>query len=109
VFSRILTFLVILSVLVACGHAMNTDNASAPRNTTPVATLKNISFSDAWVRNGAKGANSAGYVVITNNGIADILISASAPISNKIELHTVTNDNGMMSMHARRRWHTRPC
>ena len=98
-FSRILTLLCTLSVLVACGHAMDAINTSAPHNTTPVATLQNISMSDAWVRSSPKGDNSAAYVVITNHGAADMLISAKSDVSPLIELHTVTMNNGMMSMH----------
>jgi len=98
-FARILTLLVTLSVVVACGHTMDASNAAATSNTTPVATLKNISFSDAWVRSSPKGDNSAAYVVITNGGAADTLMRVSADVASMIELHTVTTDNGMMNMH----------
>ena len=98
-FLRIFTFIITISLLAACGHTMDASNASALHNLTPVATLKTISFSDAWVRSSPKGDNSAAYVVITNAGAADTLISVSAAVSPMIELHTVTNDNGMMNMH----------
>jgi len=98
-FFRILTLLITLSLLVACGHAMDTDNASTPRNTTPVARIQTLSISDAWVRSSPKGDNSAAYLTITNSGVADTLIAAKGDVAMTIELHTVTNANGMMSMH----------
>jgi copper(I)-binding protein len=99
-FSRILTLLLTLSILAACGTlSMNDSRAAAPSNTTPVATLQTLSISDAWVRSSPTGDNSAAYLTITNSGTADTLIAAKGDVAMMIELHTVTNDNGMMNMH----------
>ena len=82
-------------MLVACG---NTTTSTAPVS-TPVASIQTLSISDAWVRSSPSGDNSAAYLTITNSGAADTLIAAKGNVAMMIELHTVTNDNGMMNMH----------
>ena len=81
--------------MVACG---NTTTSTAPVS-TPVASIQTLSISDAWVRSSPSGDNSAAYLTITNSGAADTLIAAKGNVAMMIELHTVTNDNGMMNMH----------
>lgn len=39
-----------------------------------------------------------GFMTIENNGTADRLISASTPVSERVELHTHTEENGVMRM-----------
>ena len=53
-----------------------------------------------WARATAPGAKVAGgYMVIRNQGAAgDRLVSASSPVSAKVELHVHINDNGVMRM-----------
>jgi hypothetical protein len=44
------------------------------------------------------GANSAVYMTIRNPGPADQLIRAESAVAQTVELHTVIESNGMMSM-----------
>ncbi len=94
-FARIIILILIVHLLVACG---NTTTSTAPVS-TPVASIQTLSISDAWVRSSPSGDNSAAYLTITNSGAADTLIAAKGNVAMMIELHTVTNDNGMMNMH----------
>ena len=94
-FARITILILIVHLLVACG---NTTTSTAPVS-TPVASIQTLSISDAWVRSSPSGDNSAAYMTITNSGAADTLVAATADFAMMIELHTVTNDNGMMNMH----------
>jgi len=93
-FARISTLILIVYLLVACGNT----TSIAPAN-TPVATIQTLSISDAWVRSSPSGDNSAAYLTITNSGAADTLVAATGDFAMMFELHTVTNDNGMMNMH----------
>jgi hypothetical protein len=93
-FARISTLILIVYLLVACGNT----TSIAPAN-TPVATIQTLSISDAWVRSSPSGDNSAAYLTITNSGAADTLVAATGNFAMMFELHTVTNDNGMMNMH----------
>ncbi len=94
-FARITILILIVHLLVACG---NTTTSTAPVS-TPVASIQTLSISDAWVRSSPSGDNSAAYMTITNSGAADTLMAAKGNVAMMIELHTVTNDNGMMNMH----------
>jgi len=93
--TRIIALIFISCLLVTCG----TTNLSTTSTSTPVARLQTLSISDAWVRNSAKGDNSAAYLTIINSGAADTLVAVKGDVAMMIELHTVTNDNGMMNMH----------
>ncbi len=65
--------------------------------TTAQATGMHIG--QAWSRMSAPNAPGAVFVDVSNfTGQDDILIKASSPISNKIELHTHINDKGVMRM-----------
>ena len=94
-FTRIMALVLIVHLLVACG------NTTTPTTVvgTPVVSLKTLSISDAWVRTSPKGDYSAAYLTIINSGGADTLVAVKGDVAMKIELHTVTNDNGMMNMH----------
>ena len=93
-FARITTLILIVYLLVACGNTTSIAPAS-----TPVASIQTLSISDAWVRSSPSGDNSAAYMTITNSGAADTLVAATGDFAMMFELHTVTNDNGMMNMH----------
>lgn len=94
-FARITTLSLIVYLLVACG---STTTLTAPAS-TPVASLQTISISTAWVRSSPSGDNSAAYMTITNSGVADTLIAATGDFAMMIELHTITNNDGVMNMH----------
>ena len=94
-FARITILILIVHLLIACGTTATPTTAVG----TPVASLQTLSISDAWVRSSPSGDNSAAYLTITNTGAADTLVAATADFAMMLELHTVTNDNGMMNMH----------
>lgn len=54
---------------------------------------------DAWSRATPPGAHmGAAYFVLTNRGAPDRLLSASAPVSERTELHITTKEDGLMKM-----------
>jgi copper(I)-binding protein len=56
----------------------------------------------AWSRPVAAGTNGAGYMSITNHAkTADTLKSVETPVARKVEIHTTTMTNGVMSMKRR--------
>ncbi|MGI8526215.1 MAG: copper chaperone PCu(A)C [Pseudolabrys sp.] len=59
-----------------------------------------LQISAAWARATPKGATiGGGYMTITNSGtISDRLIGGSSAVSDKIELHEMSMDNGVMKM-----------
>jgi periplasmic copper chaperone A len=59
-----------------------------------------IEISHAWARATPASAQTAAiYLKIVNHGKADdALVGASTPAAAKAELHTTTNDNGVMRM-----------
>lgn len=56
----------------------------------------NITVHQPWARGGA--SMMAGYLKLNNQGKADRLLSARSQISEVVELHQHTNDNGVMRM-----------
>ena len=59
-----------------------------------------IEVTDAWARAMPKGAKTgAAYVTVVNKGTTDDqLVGASVPLAAEAQLHTTTNDNGVMKM-----------
>ncbi len=59
-----------------------------------------IAIEHPWSRATATGAPvGAGYATIKNNGAtADKLLSATADVAGKVEVHEMTMDNGVMKM-----------
>ena len=72
------------------GHGMSDKDAKA----------SGIQVSHAWARATAKTAKTgAAYVTLENAGdTADKLMSASAPVADKVELHTHIKDGPVMKM-----------
>lgn len=62
---------------------------------TPAVTVH-----DAWVREPMGGRNMTGaFAVVENTGAtAKAIVAASSDISDKVELHEMKNENGMMKM-----------
>ncbi len=59
------------------------------------------SASNAWVRlPAATGRPGAGYMVITGGAEADALVGASSPAAQRIEIHSMVMDGGVMRMRA---------
>ena len=65
-----------------------------------VAHAGDISLEHPWSRAAPKGAPvGAGYVTLKNGGAAaDKLISATADVAGRVEIHEMTMDNGVMKM-----------
>ena len=61
---------------------------------------KTITVADAWARATPKGSTTAViYMTAINNGQdADRLLGATTPMAEKVQLHSNTNDNGIMKM-----------
>ena len=64
------------------------------------SALADVKVSGAYVREPMPGRDmSAAFMTITNDGTADkVLVSASAPWTGSIEIHTHIHDNGVMRM-----------
>lgn len=55
----------------------------------------------AWVRLPAiAGRPAAGFLTVTGSGQADALVGATSPQAERIELHSMTMENGVMRMRA---------
>lgn len=63
-------------------------------------SVADINVSGAWIRASApKQVNGAGYAAIQNKSAqADRLISATAEVAERVELHTIINENGVAQM-----------
>jgi periplasmic copper chaperone A len=63
-------------------------------------TVGSIEVGNPWARATPKGASVGGaYMTITNKGSeADRLIGVSSPVANKLEVHQMSMDKGVMSM-----------
>lgn len=56
---------------------------------------------EAWIRMPAvAGRPAGGYLVAHGGGAADALVAATSPLAERIELHSVTDVNGVMKMRA---------
>lgn len=63
------------------------------------AEIDGLMIKDVAVRPPLPGRNVAtGYFTLVNNGEATALISASSPVSDRVEIHTHNNENGVMRM-----------
>jgi len=63
-------------------------------------TVGTIEISNPWARATPKGATiGGGYMTITNKGTdADRLIGGSTPIADRLQVHQMTMDKGVMTM-----------
>ena len=68
-----------------------------------VAESSEISVEHVWARASPKGSRTgAAYVTLVNSGTSDDrLLSVSSPSAASIEIHSHTNDNGVMKMELR--------
>jgi copper(I)-binding protein len=69
--------------------------ASLAAAQTPTVTVH-----DAWVREPMGGRNMTGAFAVVENtsATAKAIVAASSDISDKVELHEMKNENGMMRM-----------
>jgi copper(I)-binding protein len=63
------------------------------------AKVGNIAVNGAYTRATVPGqAAAGGFMKITSNGAADQLISATSPVSDDVQLHTMIMDGNVMRM-----------
>jgi copper(I)-binding protein len=63
-------------------------------------TLATLKIAHPYARATPPGADIGGaYLTIDNKGAADRLVAASSPAAARVELHTMSMDNGVMRMH----------
>ena len=63
-----------------------------------IAQTAQVELKDAWARATPAGAeNGAAYVTI-QSPMPDRLVGVASPVAKKAELHTMTNDGGVMKM-----------
>ena len=63
------------------------------------AKVGNIAVNGAYTRATVPGqAAAGGFMKITSNGTADQLISATSPVSDDVQLHTMIMDGNVMRM-----------
>lgn len=86
---RLFVVLTLAAALVACGE--------------DTATSADLEFTDVWTRQPAGGQpNSAVYGTVTNTGGTDVTITgASVEITDRVELHEVVMEDGLMTMQER--------
>lgn len=94
--------------LVACGQNTDVDHASADHNADShmkssdavnMGQEKGIVVSSAYVTPPFPGRDVAGgFFEITNYGADDRLLSATSSISDAVEIHTHSEENGVMKM-----------
>lgn len=59
----------------------------------------NLTVQQPWTRPAMAGMNGVGFMVIANAGAKPVkLLSAESPIAGKVEMHSSSMTNGVMSM-----------
>jgi uncharacterized protein YcnI/copper(I)-binding protein len=92
--------------LVAAGAAMGGHHMSghhmggSPASATASFKAGSLTVTAPWTRATPKGAPVAGgYLTVTNNGAeSDRLVGGSFPGADRVEVHQMTMDNGVMHM-----------
>jgi copper(I)-binding protein len=66
----------------------------------PLAAMAQVSVKDAWVRGTVPGQKATGaFMQITSNSDTS-LVSVTSPVAKVVEIHTMTQDGGVMKMRA---------
>ena len=89
-----------LAVLATAGGAYTVMHMmhNGHRDMTVQATAGQLSIGNATARFLLEGRPGAVFLSIDNKGSADKLVAASSTLSQRVELHTHTMDNGVMRM-----------
>ena len=84
------------TIFVCFGLTVNSDAASQT-----IKKESSIHVYKAWARATPPNAKTAAvYMVIRNSGAeSDLLVGIETPAAKKVEIHSVINENGMISMH----------
>jgi len=93
---RMLAALLVLTFASACGAPQQPEPAET------AASAATLQLADAWAAPTPSGVDvSAGYLTIVNGtGAEDRLMSASSPRAERVELHEMSMDGGVMRMRA---------
>jgi copper(I)-binding protein len=79
--------------------ALTAAPAAAQAARTTVAAAQAPKVSGAWVRLPAvSGRPAGGYLVVASAGPADALVGVSSPMAERVELHSMAQENGVMRM-----------
>ncbi|MCM5569899.1 copper chaperone PCu(A)C [Burkholderiaceae bacterium FT117] len=71
----------------------------ARQSAGPAAKVGSLSIGNPWARATAPGAAvGGGFMLLENAGGADRLVGASSPVSESVELHTMSMENNVMRM-----------
>lgn len=92
---------VLISLTVACNAETGSDKATAPAAEAATAKAADtVKVENPYARAVPPGQpNSAAFMTFVNSGDADHSVtSASSPVAEAVELHTHTNNNGVMEM-----------
>lgn len=93
------TVLCVASFLSACGNHDDMSHSEKHEKASAHMPKKGIEVSNGFIRPPLPGRDiAAGFFSITNHGADDRLVSAISPISDSVEIHTHTNENGVMKM-----------
>jgi copper(I)-binding protein len=89
--------------LVASALLVTTLGAAAPALAQTAGGLAAAAqapkVNGAWVRlPAASGRPAGGYLVVASAGPADALVGASSPMAERVELHSMAHENGVMRM-----------
>ena len=89
-----------LAVLCTAGGAYTVMQLMQGKHSemTVQANAGSLTFGNATARFLIAGRPGVVFLMIENKGGADKLISASSSLSNRVELHSHTMDNGVMKM-----------
>lgn len=77
-----------------------TSGATNPARSGAPVIVGDLSIAQAWTRATPPGAPVGGaYLAITNTGdMADRLVAASARVAGRVEIHSMSMSNGVMTM-----------
>jgi periplasmic copper chaperone A len=98
------TLIMATALIVLVGACSS--SAASPAASAAASAKAGITVTGAWVRNSTAMTGAlGGYMVITNTGAADTLLSASSPIAKTVQLHetkavdpSMPADSGMGGM-----------
>jgi copper(I)-binding protein len=93
---QILALSAIALAIAACSQPTAEPEAAAEASTE--ATPAQVSATDAWCRPTAEGAGAAGCYVTLTATADDRLTGAASPAGERVEIHTMSMDGGVMRM-----------
>ncbi|MEW6018767.1 MAG: copper chaperone PCu(A)C [Pseudomonadota bacterium] len=89
---QILALSAIALAIAACSQP------TAEPEAVPETTPAQVSATDTWCRPTAQGAGAAGCYVILTATADDRLTGAASPAGERVEIHTMSMDGGVMRM-----------